>query len=218
MMIASLVFFYAPGGGSDADLVSNSSETAAKVGNDVVSLGEVSKIKKMYESFGRGQSQSAKKILDDLIKGKVAVQEAKRMGFDTSDDELRSKIRQDFTPQDGKPFEQKRYEQIAVDRSGSIAKFEQSMRDDISSQKLQAFVSSSVNVSEAEVLDEFKKRNTKLDLKYVAVNSEEISKTLKPNDEELKAYFEKNKQTYYISLPQKRFVIFLSTKEKLVKN
>jgi peptidyl-prolyl cis-trans isomerase D len=219
VMIASLVLFYAPSD-NQSIVSSNNTETAAKVGSDTVTLGEVSRVKDMYSRFMQGRSQPAKTIIDGLIREKIVTQEAKRMGFDTSDEELRNKIREQFTPTDGKPFDQKRYEQNAVDQAGSIAKFEQNFRDGMTSEKLQAFVTSSVNVSEAEVLEDFKKRNTKLDLSYVAVNSEEIAKTLKPSDEELKTYFNNNKQTYYISVPQKKirylFINQAKVGEKLV--
>lgn len=220
MMIASLVFFYAGPTSNNAVNNSNNTETVAKVGSDAVTLGEVSRIKEMYARFMGGRSQPTKTIVDNLIKDKIIIQEAKKVGFDTSDEELRNKIREQYTPQDGKPFDQKRYEQNAVDQAGSIAKFEQDMRDGLTAQKLQAFVTSSVSVSEAEVLEDFKKRNTKLDLNYVAVNSADIAKTLNPSDAELKDYFEKNKQKYYISIPQKkiRYLFINQSKvgEKLV--
>jgi peptidyl-prolyl cis-trans isomerase D len=57
-------------------------------------------------------------------------------------------------------------------------------------------------------------------LSYVAVNSADIAKTLNPSDAELKDYFEKNKQKYYISIPQKkvRYLFINQSKvgEKLV--
>ncbi len=220
LMIASLVFFYAPSNNNDPTLLSISTETAAKVGTEKVLLGEVSNMKEMYSRFGGGRAMPSKTIVDGLIKDKIVIQEAKKLGFDTSDQELKAKILENFKPQDGKPFDQKVYEQNAVQRSGSIAKFEQNMRDGITSEKLQAFITSAVSVSEQEVLEDFTKQNTKLDLSYVAVNTEEIGKTLKPSDDELKAYFDKNKQTYYISVPQKKirylFINQAKVGEKLV--
>ena len=71
---------------------------------------------------------------------------------------------------------------------------------------------SGVTVSEEEVLNDFKRRNTKFDLSYVMVNPAELSQTIKPTDDELRQYFEQNKAAYYISVPQKKIrYIFINT-------
>ena len=47
---------------------------------------------------------------------------------------------------------------------------------------------------------------------YVPVSVADLAQTIKPSDEELKAYFEQNKTSYYISSPQKKIrYIFLNT-------
>lgn len=86
------------------------------------------------------------------------------------------------------------------------------MRDQLSGQKLEAFLTSGVTVSEDEVLNDYKRKNTKFDLAYVPVSSSDLAATLKPSDEELKSYFDKNKASYYISVPQKKIrYVFLNT-------
>lgn len=71
-----------------------------------------------------------------------------------------------------------------------------------------------MTVSEAEVLNEYQKRNAKFNISYVSLNPTEIAKTLKPSDDELKAYFEKNKASYYINEPQKKIkYIFINTEK-----
>ena len=57
----------------------------------------------------------------------------------------------------------------------SVAAFEQSVRDQISGQKLEAFLTAGVNASEEEVLKDFQRKNTKFDVNYVSVNAAELS-------------------------------------------
>ncbi|MEO7659538.1 MAG: peptidyl-prolyl cis-trans isomerase, partial [Pyrinomonadaceae bacterium] len=104
------------------------------------------------------------------------------------------------------------YEQNVTEQYGNISTYEQSVRDDISAQKLEAFLTAGVTVSEEEVLNDFQRKNTKFDVSYVAVNNSELAKTIKPTDAELRDYFEKNKQSYYINSPQKKIkYVFINT-------
>src|SRR5690606_7615852 len=67
----------------------------------------------------------------------------------------------------------------------------------------------------AEVLNEYQKRNAKFNISYVSLNPADIAKTLKPSDDELKAYFEKNKASYYINEPQKKIKYIFVNSEKI---
>jgi peptidyl-prolyl cis-trans isomerase D len=123
-----------------------------------------------------------------------------------------AELRRQFKPEDGKPFDQKRYEQNIVEQFGSISAFEEGVRDDLSGNRLRAFVTSGVTVTEEEVLRDFQRRNTKFDLSYVLLSPSELAKSITPTEEELRDYFERNKQAYYISVPQKKIrYVFLKT-------
>jgi peptidyl-prolyl cis-trans isomerase D len=168
--------------------------------------------KENYAQFSRGQSFPTKMMLDGLIASRITRVEAERLGFTASDAEVAAKLRELNKPTDGKPFDQATYERNVTEQFGSIASYEQSVRDDISSQKLQAFLTSGVSVSEEEVLKDYQRKNSKFDVNYVAVNSTELAKTITPTDAELREYFEKNKTSYYISVPQKKIkYVFVNT-------
>jgi peptidyl-prolyl cis-trans isomerase D len=69
-----------------------------------------------------------------------------------------------------------------------------------------------VTASEEEVLNDFKRKNTKFDLSYVPVNAADLAQGINPSEEELKNHFEQNKRTYYIGAPQKKIrYVFLNT-------
>jgi peptidyl-prolyl cis-trans isomerase D len=210
IMVLSLVLFYAPSSSNIQTNLTRSDETLAKVSSEYVTVGELAT---MLQSSGR--KGMAKRALDNLISQRLLRVEAKRLGFLASDAEIADAIRK--APQfneEGKGFNQKAYEQFAVDNSGSVAAFEQTVRDQLSAQKLEAFLTSGVTVTEEEVLKDFQRKNTKFDLSYIPVSATNLAETIKPTDDELKTYFDQNKQNFYIAVPQKkiRYIFLNSTK------
>ena len=212
LMVGSLVFFYAPTRGDLGVNPVNSSETAATVSGEVITVGDVERQREQFSQFMQGRPYPAKMIINGMIGSKISRVEADRLGLTATDAEVAAAIREQFKPEDGKPFDQKRYEQSIVERYGNIKAFEESVRDDLSAEKLRAFITSGVTVSEEDVLKEYQRKNSKFDLTYVTVNPTDLAKSITPTDEELKAYFEQNKQNYYISVPQKKIrYIFINT-------
>ncbi|MBA3785052.1 MAG: SurA N-terminal domain-containing protein [Acidobacteria bacterium] len=210
LMVVSLIFFYAPTRGDVAGNLTRNEETVAKVGSEQVTVADVALQQETMRQ--NRQPVPSKTMLSQIIGQRLIRIEANRLGLGTSDTEVASFIRQQYKTPDAKPFDQKRYEQNVTDQYGSVQNFEQSVRDQLSAQKLDAFLTSGVTVSEEEVLGDFRRKNTKFDLSYVPVTSADLAQTIKPTDEELKSYFEQNKKNYYISVPQKKIrYIFLNT-------
>src|ERR1041385_4324315 len=217
LMAISLVLFFRPGGGSSAVEPSKSSEVVATVGGEDITLGEFATQKQnlqmQFSRFG-GQislsrmGYSDDKILDGLIQRKIAVQEARRLGLDASPAEVNERIRKTFSDAAGKltlvdssgKLDMAKYEQ----RVGDIAAFERGIAEDIAREKLEAFVSASVRVSEEDVQSEFKKKNTSLDVTYVIVSPSKLAEKIQPTEDEMKAYFEQHKNDYKIAVPQKK--------------
>jgi peptidyl-prolyl cis-trans isomerase D len=189
-----------------------STETVAKVGSEYVTVGELVRQKENLSQLYGGRAPASKMLLDQMVSQRIIRQEAARLGLTASDAEVAASIREQAKTEDGKPFDMARYEQNVTEQYGSVRAFEESQRDNLSGRKLEAFLTSGVTVSETEVLDDYKKRNTKFDLSYVPVSVTDLAQTIKPTDEELKAFFEKNKANYYISLPQKKIrYVFVNT-------
>ncbi len=210
LMVVSLIVVYAPTQGDVAGNLTRSDVTAAKVGGERVTVGEVALQKENMSQMGR--PMPAKTLVDRLIGERLVRVEADRLGLETSDVEVAAYIRKQFKSMDGLPFDQKRYEQNVTDQFGSVRNYEEAVRDQLNAQKLEAFLTSGVTVSEQEVLTDYQRKNTKFDLSYVPISSTELAQTIKPTDEELKAYFEQNKKNYYINVPQKKIrYIFVNT-------
>lgn len=212
VMVASLVLLIPQDSGLQGTNLAQSTETAASVAGEEITVGELYRQKEYYTQMMQGRPYPVKSILNSTIGSRITRLEAERLGLTASDVEVAEAIRESFKSQDGKPFDQKRYEQNAVNQAGSVAKFEEGIRDSISADKLRAFLTSGITVSDEEVLKDFQRKNTKFDLSYVIVNPTDLAQSITPTDAELQDYFEKNKQSYYISVPQKKIkYVFVNT-------
>jgi peptidyl-prolyl cis-trans isomerase D len=179
--------------------LTTSTATAAKVGSERITVGEVATLKQ-----GRGASVPAKFLLNSLISQRLVRIEAARLGLTPSDAEVAEVVRERMKDEKGNTVDRKQYERFAVTQAGSIKAYEDSIRDELAAQKLEAYLTAGVTVSEEEVIDDFKRKNTKFDLNYVAVSASELASAIKPTDEQLRSYFDKNKAAYYISSPQRK--------------
>jgi peptidyl-prolyl cis-trans isomerase D len=209
IMVLSLVLFYSPTQNTIQNDLSRDETTVAQVGNEQVTIADLATQKENMDRLGR--PLPAKFLLDNLVRERLIRGEAKTLGLTATDAEVAAYIRRQ-NKTDGQPFDQKRYEENVTEQFGSIQSFENSVRDQLSGQKLAAFLTSGVTVSEEEVLNDYQRKNTKFDLSYVPVSSADLAQTIKPTDEELRNYFEQNKKNYYIDVPQKKIrYIFLNT-------
>ena len=212
LMVASLVFFYAPTRDNISANPLQSTEAAATVSGETITVGDIARQREVYSQFSQGRPFPAKMIVNGMIGDKISRVEADKLGLTASDAEVAAAIREQFKPEDGKPFDQKRYEQSIIERYGSVKAFEESVRDDISARKLQALITSGVSVSEEEVLKEYQQKNSKFDLNYVTVNTQDVAKGITPSEEELRAYYDQNKQSFHIDVPQKKIkYVFINT-------
>ncbi|MDH3492668.1 MAG: SurA N-terminal domain-containing protein [Acidobacteriota bacterium] len=213
VLVASLIVFGALSGNQSQVNLAVSTETAASVDGEAITVGDIiSQQEAAQRLMGQQRALPAESTAQQLIRQKLVKLEAARLGLTASDTEVSNRVLEIFKPVDGGAFDKKQYETSATRQAGSVSAFEESIRNSLSEEKLVAYVTSGVTVSEAEVLERYMKQNTKFDLSYVNVNAAEIAQNLNPSDDQLKEFFEKNKKDYYISLPQKKIrYIFLST-------
>ncbi len=211
VLALSMVLLYAPSRNAEGESLARSQETVASVGGETITVGElatqqenITKQYAQYAQFGNQFTPPVKTILNGEISNRMLRLEAARLGLLASDDEVAANIREQLKAGGMDPKNQEAYRRAVTENAGSVEKFEQSVRDALTREKLTAYLTSGVQVSETEVADDFKRRNTTFDLVYVPVSSQTLAATLKPTDAELQTYFDANKQSYYISSPQKK--------------
>jgi peptidyl-prolyl cis-trans isomerase D len=213
LMVLGLVLFYTPVRNQYQANLSHSDETAATVGGEKITVGEIIRQKERYGQMMQGRSYPTKSVVEGLIGERVGRIEAARYDLTASDKEVADDIRKQIRSDDpSKAIDQDLYQQNVIESYGSIPAYEQSVRDNLSYKKLDAYITSGVTVSEEDVLKDFQRKNTKFELTYAAVSATDLAKTITPSDQDLRDYFEKNKASYYISVPQKKVrYLFINT-------
>lgn len=219
LMAVSLIVFYAPGRTAvNIDPFKNT-DAVAKVGSETVTVADLAQLREGYRQMLGGQMSLSqlggnKRFLDGLIRDRVIAQEAERLGLAASDAEVAEKIRKQFTDASGQFIGIDRYKEAVSSRYGDVERFERGIRDSIAQEKLKAFVTASVNVSDEEVEEAYKREKTTFDLNYVVVSAEKLAEKIQPSDEELKNYFEQHKTEYRILEPQKKVRYLFVNQEK----
>ena len=231
LMAVSLVLFFRPNSNTSRVEPTKSTQVLAVVGGEEITVSEFAthklNLQARYSQFGPQFSLARMgytdtRILDELIMARVIDQEANRLGLGASETEIKDRIANMFRDPAGKfllvdasgKFDMSKYQE----RVGDIPTFERGVAQDIAREKLEAFVTAGVTVSEDEVKQDYKKKNTSLDLTYVAVSATKLAEKITPTDDEMKAYYDKHKGDFYIGEPQKRIRYIFIDQDKSGQN
>jgi peptidyl-prolyl cis-trans isomerase D len=214
----AMVITLIPGGlGSDFLGGRPGQGVVATVAGEPVSVNEVQDQARvlLQQQFPRGSAQAsmllpffASRAAEQLISRKALVAEAQRLGFRVSDEEVRDDLQngrysQTFFP-GGKFIGQAQYEELLRQNNLTPARFEETVRDELLMRKLQALISGSASVSDSDIKQEFERQNTKVKFDYAVLTQQDLQKGLHPTEQELKAFYERNKASYNNSIPEKR--------------
>ncbi len=223
LICASMAITLIPGGiGSSLGIGAPPAGVLATVGDQQVTVPEVQREARamIRQQFPRGGPQAAMlmpyfsgQAAEQLINEKTLIAEARHLGLRVSDDELRDELQHgQLGPMlfpDGKFVGQEEYENFVQRNDLTVPQFEDLEKDYILVRKLRALVSTSAFVGDAEVRDEFNRRNTKVKFEYAVVTQADILKGLHPAEAELKAYYESHKAAYNNSIPEKRQIKYV---------
>ena len=223
IICAAMVITLVPGGlGSNLGFGGPGAGVVAKVaGQDITSV-EVQREAKMMlrQQFPRGGAQAgmmlpffASRAAEELINQRAIVAEAERMGMQVSNQELVDELQHGQLASmlfpDGKFVGQEAYQDFVQRNDLTVPQFEQLEKDFILTRKLRTLVAGSVLVTDAELRQEFDRKNTKVKFEYAVLSQDDIRKALHPTEDELKAFYERNKATYNNSIPEKRKIKYV---------
>jgi len=163
----------------------------------------------MIKALGIG-----KMALDSLITAKVLDYEARRMGLTVTPDELRRAIETYPGFQDRGAFiGVERYRAVLAANSLTVTEFENNVRNSLLGRKLQNVLADSVEVSDKEIRDEFIRQNQEAQVQFVVLKKDDFKKDVKPTEAELRAYFDKNKDKYFVKEQRNVRYLLLSIPE-----
>jgi peptidyl-prolyl cis-trans isomerase D len=218
IICAGMIITLIPGGlGSSFGMGAPPRGVIARIDDQEVTVPEVQREARMMirQQFPKGGEQAAMlmpffagQAAEQLINLKALVAEARRMGLRVSDEELRDELQHgplaSMLFPDGKFVGQEEYENFAQRADLTIPQFENLEKEYILIRKLRALISGSAFVGDPEIRAEFDRRNTKVKFDYAVLTQADILKGLHPTDQELKAFYDRNKATYNNSVPEKR--------------
>jgi peptidyl-prolyl cis-trans isomerase D len=147
-----------------------------------------------------------RQILQQLVDEEAMVAEARRQGLTVNDVEIRERILNMPAFQEGGRFVgEQRYRQALQFNNPpfTTTEFEDNLRRALLIEKLRTSVAGWISVSDAEVADEYRRRNEKVKLDVVPVTADAFRAQVTATDADLAAHFDQNKESYRIGEKRK---------------
>jgi peptidyl-prolyl cis-trans isomerase D len=142
-----------------------------------------------------------RQILQQLVDEEAMVAEARRQGIRVSDVEIRERIlNMPAFQENGRFIGEQRYRQVLQFNNPpfTTTEFEENLRRALMIEKLRTAVSGWIAITDAEVADEYRRRNEKVKLDVVPVTADAFRSQVTITDADLSAHFDKNKEAYRI--------------------
>ena len=159
-------------------------------------------VEQVRQSFGKNLNeeliemlQIRKRALDQLIDRSLMQQAAEKFKLTVSDEELAESIRNIGAFQTAGVFDNRRYINTLNSNKLVPETFEVQQRDALIIDKLQAFVSGNIKVTDLEAEQWYIWNNTEVDIDYVMLEPQRY-KDIEPTDEEIRNYFDQHKDAY----------------------
>src|ERR1051326_5214947 len=220
ILAASMVTYLIPGFMGDTSITETG--VVASVGGREIHREEIARL---VQAQARGNQIPdfympimRQQAIKQLIQQAEVFYESERMGLKVSDQEFRDELRfgpykQAFFP-GGKWIGADKYKQMLTQGGTTVENFERDVRLDLLQRKLVNVIGATATASDADVEAAFKDQNTKVKFEYAILKMEDISKTIKPTDTELKAFYDANKPRYTNAIPEKREIKYFVLSDK----
>ena len=150
-----------------------------------------------------------------LIQQHIELMEARRLGLNVTDDDVRRFLHSGMFGQvlfpGGKYIGDSQYAEFVSEQFGlSRDKFENEVKKEILENRLRALITGSVTVSDSEVRASYIQQGTKIKFDYAVISSDDLRKTINPTDAELQAFFKQNAAKYATAVPEARKIQYIA--------
>jgi peptidyl-prolyl cis-trans isomerase D len=199
----SLVWYIVPGGSDDFQST-NITGDAASVGSETITAREFQSAYKNYVDRMRGQVNPEmmkafrfdRQIMDALVQGHVIIEEAKRLGLNVTPAEIEQKILENpVFGENGAFIGRAKYQAILSQNNLSMEDFETSVANEILTDKLRSFIAASVNVTDKEIEEEYKRRNEKAKIDFFVIDAAKLEDKVTVSEQDQKDYYERTRRS-----------------------
>jgi peptidyl-prolyl cis-trans isomerase D len=221
IVVATFIFLYVPqflGTGP----TTGANATIASVDGHVITAGayqqaytqQVSQIQQQYGDMDEKvlrQLGIGERVVQRLVADQAMLSAAERMGIRVGDGELRTRLLQlPVFQQNGQFVGEATYRQMLASARPPLtpAEFEEDFRRSLISEKFQAAVTGWIRIPDAEVDQEFRRRNEKVKLDVAVFSADRFKDAVKVTPEDVAAYFAAHQEDYRV--PEKRRVRYLA--------
>jgi peptidyl-prolyl cis-trans isomerase D len=218
----AFVVFYIPDflRGSSTDAAAG--DTVASVAGHDITAGEFrrsyqAQVQAYRNAYGGNMSDQLLKqlgvdqqILQQMMDERAALAEARRLGIDAKDEEVRQRILTIPAFQENGVFiGEQRYQQfLRMQRPPMTpSEFEDTVRNQVIVEKLRTSVSDWVTITDKDLEQEYRRRNTKVKLAVVNFTADTFRSQVTASDDETKTYFDAHTADFRI--PEKRKIRYL---------
>lgn len=153
------------------------------------------------------QLQLKRQALERLFNDRILLSEARGLGLEVSDEEVRETLLEAFSRPGEGFIGQEEYEARVRGEFGSVAAFEEIVREDLLRQKLLAAVSETVYVSEADVERKYREDVERAAIRYLLLPRSRFAEEARADRESLERYYEEHREEY--RLPEQRVVDYV---------
>jgi len=196
--------------------VAGTDDEVARVGSESVTVGEFerewARQRQRFSAQGIDQATAEQmglrdQVLGQLIDRKLVVQEARRLGLTVDDAAVAAQIQDMYQLRNGKFMGADEVRKRLALQGSNEEELEESVREALLGQRLQALVTDGVHVSDQDAEKEFRRRNEKVKVEYVAVDAAPFAVQAMVDEGEVGARFQAQRDSY--RLPERRVVGYL---------
>ncbi|HWR51780.1 MAG TPA: peptidyl-prolyl cis-trans isomerase [Bryobacteraceae bacterium] len=213
-MVVTLIPGFGGGGGGANDQV------VAEIGDDAVTVREVNQ---QVQNAIRNKTIPRELIqiyvpqmIDEMITQRALVYKAQQLGFRVTEEDIAKTIRTVFPQlfQGGQFAGKEVYAAVLSEQNLTIPEFEANVRKQMMLVRLQNLVAEGVVVTPADVEREFRRRNEKAKIEYIALSADKLRSEVNVTPEQIQQFFQANRGQFQI--PEKRNVQVLVVDEAKV--
>ena len=209
----SMVVVMAPLPGGDTSRPEGN--VLASIGGDTITSADLDQtIRDRFKNSPMGFDRHmvpivAPSVLDQMVTEQILMHQASKMGVEVSDAEmLKTFQRIPWLYPDGNFVGADRASDMVAQQTGkTLAQFETLLRNSLLEEKIRSIVTDGVQVTPAEILAQFRHRNSKTKIDYVLFDPSQFLKEEQVTPEGLAAFFQKDPAHY--KLPEQRQVRYV---------